>query len=541
VRRYAQQQGYSFPITLDHAPLAAVLASRNMIPLTTTVNRQGLLHEVIPGEMFEEDVLGLIKLGERRSPHEDTPHRGPAWWPVPGPAGWAQTAPPAAPASVPRGRSGAGRQADPGTPLRGLPRQEGGRRRHGGLPPGRPHQQPAALLTMVERCSNELNLGLFPEDVAAVAAVLQRDHYRFPAQPASGPELPGPAMNKRPPVPLCWPSTPAEGEESDQVFDSAAELFRLLATPIRLKIISALCGQEKNVSQLLGEIDTTQPNMSQHLATLYRAGVLARRRDATQIYYRIGSERAATLCRAVCMQIAVEIDGDVDMPPQRAPGAAGGRPSELQERAGRLSEAAGRLSRPRQPAAGGHQATRFVVGLRFLVEELARKGQPGLRFAPGGHQAGHGSGRQQFGVLLQQGHHAVAAAASAASAVTQAWALAGSTGPAHSSRPPRARRLRVPAAGRPARRVRPPSARAGPPPGAGTVARCCSASCHAGPGLGDGIALGHQAVVGAQRPEHQHGGQDQDADLASAQAHGVPSGRAQCAPRPGPAPPISAR
>lgn len=111
------------------------------------------------------------------------------------------------------------------------------------------------------------------------------------------------------------PQDTTTADESEQVFDSAAELFRLLATPIRLRIISALCGQEKNVSQLLGEIATTQPNMSQHLATLYRAGVLARRRDATQIYYRIGSERAATLCRAVCMQIAVEFDGDVDMPP----------------------------------------------------------------------------------------------------------------------------------------------------------------------------------------------------------------------------------
>jgi len=106
----------------------------------------------------------------------------------------------------------------------------------------------------------------------------------------------------------------AAGElgESDQVFSSAAELFRLLATPIRLKIISALCQNEKNVSQLLAEIETTQPNMSQHLSTLYRAGVLSRRRDATQIYYRIGNERAATLCRAVCTQIALEIDGDLD-------------------------------------------------------------------------------------------------------------------------------------------------------------------------------------------------------------------------------------
>ena len=103
--------------------------------------------------------------------------------------------------------------------------------------------------------------------------------------------------------------------ESEAVFASAAELFKLMATPIRLKIISALCGQEKNVSQLLHEIDTTQPNMSQHLAALYRAGVVAKRRDATQIYYRIGSDRAATLCRAVCMQIALEIDGDSEIPP----------------------------------------------------------------------------------------------------------------------------------------------------------------------------------------------------------------------------------
>lgn len=39
--------------------------------------------------------------------------------------------------------------------------------------------RPAALLAMVERCNTELNLQLFPDDVEAVAAVLQRDHYRF--------------------------------------------------------------------------------------------------------------------------------------------------------------------------------------------------------------------------------------------------------------------------------------------------------------------------------------------------------------------------
>ena len=96
--------------------------------------------------------------------------------------------------------------------------------------------------------------------------------------------------------------------ESDEVFDLAAEVFRVMAAPMRLKIISSLCNGEKNVSQLLGEIDTTQPNMSQHLNTLYKGGVLGKRRDGVQIYYRIINDRVVTLCRAVCTQIAIEAD-----------------------------------------------------------------------------------------------------------------------------------------------------------------------------------------------------------------------------------------
>lgn len=99
-------------------------------------------------------------------------------------------------------------------------------------------------------------------------------------------------------------------DDAERLFSKAAELFGLLATPIRLRIISALCQGEKNVSQLLQDIETTQPNMSQHLATLYRAGVLGKRRDSTQIYYRIANEQAASICRAVCTQVAMEMSAD---------------------------------------------------------------------------------------------------------------------------------------------------------------------------------------------------------------------------------------
>lgn len=96
--------------------------------------------------------------------------------------------------------------------------------------------------------------------------------------------------------------------EKARVFELAAELFGVLATPMRLRILSALCDQEKSVSQLLQEIDTTQPNLSQHLNLLYRSGILARRKEGTQVIYRVQSEQAVTLCRSVCTQIAIEMD-----------------------------------------------------------------------------------------------------------------------------------------------------------------------------------------------------------------------------------------
>ena len=88
---------------------------------------------------------------------------------------------------------------------------------------------------------------------------------------------------------MATPESPTPSAEADEVFESAAELFSLLSTPIRLKLLSALCHGERNVSDLLAQIDTTQPNLSQHLGTLYRAQILGRRRKATALLTRTGS------------------------------------------------------------------------------------------------------------------------------------------------------------------------------------------------------------------------------------------------------------
>ena len=62
VQRYLAANGYAFPVTLAHEAMSAALAARRIIPLTVLVDARGRLKQAIPGEMFEEDVLELLKL-----------------------------------------------------------------------------------------------------------------------------------------------------------------------------------------------------------------------------------------------------------------------------------------------------------------------------------------------------------------------------------------------------------------------------------------------------------------------------------------------
>ncbi len=96
----------------------------------------------------------------------------------------------------------------------------------------------------------------------------------------------------------------SQSAKTDQTFESAAELFRVMSAPMRLKIINSLCHGELNVTALLALVKTTQPNMSQHLNTLYKAGVLGKRRDGVQIFYRIADPRIVQICEAVCQNVS---------------------------------------------------------------------------------------------------------------------------------------------------------------------------------------------------------------------------------------------
>ena len=97
-------------------------------------------------------------------------------------------------------------------------------------------------------------------------------------------------------------------DELDPVFDAVAAYFSVLSEPTRLKIMHAVCMGEQSVSRIIEETGATQSNISRHLGLMHRHGVLARRREGNQIFYRVADPTMVELCRTVCNRIASTID-----------------------------------------------------------------------------------------------------------------------------------------------------------------------------------------------------------------------------------------
>lgn len=75
--------------------------------------------------------------------------------------------------------------------------------------------------------------------------------------------------------------------------EAAAALLLLLANPHRLQILCTLLDGERSVSELGEVVGLSQSALSQHLAKLREAKIVATRREAQSIYYTLADERAA--------------------------------------------------------------------------------------------------------------------------------------------------------------------------------------------------------------------------------------------------------
>ena len=89
----------------------------------------------------------------------------------------------------------------------------------------------------------------------------------------------------------------------DLVRDRAAGIARALSDAKRLCVVERLAGGERSVSDLSREVGCQVPNMSQHLAVLRAAGIVASRREGSTIFYRLADPKVLEVYR-ILQQVA---------------------------------------------------------------------------------------------------------------------------------------------------------------------------------------------------------------------------------------------
>ena len=97
-------------------------------------------------------------------------------------------------------------------------------------------------------------------------------------------------------------------ELSDEALQLIAGRFRLLAEPMRLRILHTLGDKEMTVSELVSATAANQANVSKHLGVLLEAGVVTRRKEGLTANYRVTDETIFDLCDLVCSRLKDQLE-----------------------------------------------------------------------------------------------------------------------------------------------------------------------------------------------------------------------------------------
>lgn len=82
---------------------------------------------------------------------------------------------------------------------------------------------------------------------------------------------------------------------NDGDIERASRSLKAMSHPLRLKILCTLGDQEVSVQDIVDDVGTSQSNISQHLAILRDKGILASRKDANRVFYRVSDSRTLQL------------------------------------------------------------------------------------------------------------------------------------------------------------------------------------------------------------------------------------------------------
>ena len=83
----------------------------------------------------------------------------------------------------------------------------------------------------------------------------------------------------------------------DLIRDRSAAIAKALSDAKRLCVVERLAEGERSVSDLSRDVGCQVPNMSQHLAVLRSAGIVASRREGSTVFYRLADPQVLEVYR----------------------------------------------------------------------------------------------------------------------------------------------------------------------------------------------------------------------------------------------------
>ncbi len=100
---------------------------------------------------------------------------------------------------------------------------------------------------------------------------------------------------------------------STPLYQLKAEFFKTLGHPARIRVLELLSEREQAVGEMLPEVGVEAANLSQHLAVLRRAGLVATRKDGSSVFYSLTSPEVAELLRVARQILTGVLSGQADM------------------------------------------------------------------------------------------------------------------------------------------------------------------------------------------------------------------------------------
>ena len=101
-------------------------------------------------------------------------------------------------------------------------------------------------------------------------------------------------------------------ELSEAALGMIAERFKVLAEPMRLRILHFLWDEERTVGEIIEAVRGLQANVSKHLGVLQQAGLVTRRKEGLRVFYRIADRSVFDLCEVVCDSLHDRLAAQID-------------------------------------------------------------------------------------------------------------------------------------------------------------------------------------------------------------------------------------